>query len=154
MSFHISTAHRDDAAHIVAFNQTMALDTENRRLAHEVIAPGVHDVLSDPHKGLYLLAKDEGKAVVGQLMVTYEWSDWRNGMFWWIQSVYVAPEARRQGIYRALHERVRELARESGQACGIRLYVERDNATAQKTYEDIGMKPSQYLMYEEDWSSS
>ena len=148
----IVPAQESDGDIIIDFNQKMALETEDRKLPEDVIGPGVRDILSDTNKGLYLLAKDEQGAIVGQLMVTYEWSDWRNGMFWWIQSVYVAPHARRQGIYRRLHEEVRHMARETGQACGIRLYVEKENVGAQKTYEDIGMKHSHYYMYEEDWS--
>ena len=151
MSFQIVPAQMDDAQCIIEFNQQMAIETEDRRLPDDVIGPGVRAVLSDTNKGLYLLAKNENGDILGQLMVTFEWSDWRNGMFWWIQSVYVAPNARRQGIYRSLHERVRDMARDSGQACGIRLYVEKENTGAQKTYEDIGMQHSHYLMYEEDW---
>ena len=154
MSFQIVPAQMDDAQCIIDFNQQMAVETEDRRLPDDVIGPGVRDVLSDANKGLYLLAKNDRGDILGQLMVTFEWSDWRNGMFWWIQSVYVAPTARRKGIYRSLHERVRSMARDSGQACGIRLYVEKENIGAQKTYEDIGMKHSHYLMYEEDWSTS
>ena len=154
ISFHIVPAQKSDGDIIIDFNQKMAMETESRKLADHVIGPGVRDILADKNKGLYLLAKDENGAIVGQLMVTYEWSDWRNGMFWWIQSVYVAPHARRQGIYRRLHDEVRKMARDSGQACGIRLYVEKENTGAQKTYEDIGMTPSHYLMYEEDWSAS
>jgi ribosomal protein S18 acetylase RimI-like enzyme len=152
MSFHIVPAQESDADIIIDFNQQMAVETEDRRLPDDVIGPGVRSILSDVQKGLYLLAKDDQGKIVGQLMVTYEWSDWRNGTFWWIQSVYVAPAARRQGIYRRLHEEVRKLARATGQACGIRLYVEKENLGAQKTYEDIGMKHSHYLMYEEDWA--
>ena len=154
MSFRIVPAQMDDAQFIIDFNQQMAIETEDRRLADDVIGPGVRAILSDTNKGLYLLAKSEEGVILGQLMVTFEWSDWRNGMFWWIQSVYVSPTARRQGIYSSLHKRVRELAKESGQACGIRLYVEKENLGAQKTYEDIGMQHSHYFMYEEDWSAS
>jgi ribosomal protein S18 acetylase RimI-like enzyme len=152
MSFHIVPASESDAEIIIDFNQLMAVETEDRRLPDDIIGPGVRSILSDSQKGLYLLAKDNNGNIVGQLMVTYEWSDWRNGTFWWIQSVYVAPSARRQGIYRRLHEEVRNIARATGQACGIRLYVEKENVGAQKTYEDIGMKHSHYLMYEEDWA--
>ena len=111
IAFHIVPAQESDGDIIIDFNQKMAIETEDRRLPDDVIGPGVRDILSDTNKGLYLLAKDNEGAIVGQLMVTYEWSDWRNGMFWWIQSVYVAPHARRQGIYRRLHEEVRSIAR-------------------------------------------
>ena len=150
----IVSAQKGDAEFIIAFNQKMALETENRQLPDDVIGPGVHAMLDDPQKGLYLLAKNENGEILGQLMVTFEWSDWRNATFWWIQSVYVAPEARRQGVYRLLHERVRTMAQESQKACGIRLYVEKENRGAQKTYEDLGMHHSHYFMYEEDWSAN
>ena len=152
MPIQIVSAQKSDAEIIIAFNQKMAMETEDRRLPDDVIGPGVHAMLDDPQKGLYLLAKNENGEILGQLMVTFEWSDWRNATFWWIQSVYVAPEARRQGVYRLLHERVRTMAQESQKACGIRLYVEKENLGAQKTYEDLGMNHSHYFMYEEDWS--
>lgn len=137
-----------DHATICAFNQAMAEESEGRILDEETLARGVRAVLEDPGRGRYLVAEREGQ-VVGQLMLTYEWSDWRNGLFWWIQSVYVAPEARRSGVYRALHERVLSLAGESGEACGVRLYVEQDNHVARATYERLGMQPARYGMYEQ-----
>jgi GNAT superfamily N-acetyltransferase len=88
------------------------------------------------------------------MMLTVEWSDWRDGWFWWIQSVYVEPEHRRQGVYALLHRYVRELARRAGDVVGLRLYVERDNERARRVYERLGMRPTAYLVYEEDWSGA
>lgn len=144
----VREARAADAATLCAFNQIMAEETEGLRLEPERLARGVEAVLQDRAKGLYLVAEREGR-VVGQLMLTFEWSDWRNGLFWWIQSVYVAPDERGRGVYRALHERVVELARGSGKACGVRLYVETDNVVARAVYERVGMKPCRYGMYEQ-----
>lgn len=143
----VREARPGDHALLCAFNQIMAEETEGRRLDEETLARGVRAVLEDRAKGFYLVAERAGR-VIGQLMVTFEWSDWRDGLFWWIQSVYVAPEARRAGVYRALHERVVELARESGRSCGVRLYVEVENHAARATYERLGMKQCRYHMYE------
>lgn len=143
----VREATRGDHALLCAFNQIMAEQTEGRRLDEETLARGVLAVLEDRKKGFYLVAEKGGR-VVGQLMLTFEWSDWRDGLFWWIQSVYVAPEARRSGVYRSLHERVVELAKESGGSCGVRLYVEVDNEVARATYEGLGMKLCRYAMYE------
>lgn len=137
-----------DHAVLCAFNQIMAEETEGRRLDEDKLSRGVRAVLEDRAKGFYLVAEREGR-VVGQLMVTFEWSDWRDGLFWWIQSVYVAPEARRSGVYRSLHARVVEGARASGESCGVRLYVEVENHVARATYERLGMKPCRYGMYEQ-----
>ena len=145
----VREASAADHAVLCAYNQAMAEETEGRRLDEEKLSRGVRAVLADPGKGRYLVAERDGR-VVGQLMVTFEWSDWRDGLFWWIQSVYVAPDARRGGVYRALHERVVELARASGEACGVRLYVEVENRTARATYERLGMKPCRYGMYEQE----
>ena len=126
----------------------MALETESKPLAAEALRNGVEAVLGDPHRGFYVVA-DTGGEIAGALLVTYEWSDWRNGWFWWIQSVYVRPEHRRQGIYRMLHGFVRDRARSAGDVVGLRLYVERDNATAKRTYAALGMYETAYRMYEE-----
>jgi ribosomal protein S18 acetylase RimI-like enzyme len=110
----------------------------------------VEAVVRDPAKGIYFVAA-AGGAVIGQLMITYEWSDWRNGTFWWIQSVYVRPDVRHQGVFRALYRHVRDLARSRDGVCGIRLYVEQDNARAQKTYRALGMRETPYRILEEDF---
>lgn len=144
----VRVAEPSDGEAFVRFNCAMAMETEGRRLDESVVAPGVEAVLADSSHGFYVLA-ESGERIVGALMVTFEWSDWRNGRFWWIQSVYVMPEYRRRGVYRRLYDFVRERARDDGNVCGFRLYVEKDNAAAQKTYERLGMSPSDYLMYEE-----
>lgn len=137
-----------DAATLAGFNQAMALETETKSLPMETLLPGVEAVLRDPDHGFYLVA-DSGGEIAGSLLVTFEWSDWRNGRMWWIQSVYVRPAHRRRGVYRALHEAVRERARAAGDVVGIRLYVERENVAAQRTYAALGMTETPYRIYEE-----
>jgi ribosomal protein S18 acetylase RimI-like enzyme len=139
-----------DAEVIAAYNAAMALETEHKRLDLAVLRAGVEGAIGHPEAAQYYLADIDGR-VVGQLMVTFEWSDWRNGMFWWIQSVYVHPEFRSRGIFGALYRHVERLARDAG-ACGLRLYVERENAGAQAAYRRLGMTDSGYLVYEADWS--
>lgn len=126
----------------------MALETENKELDGDILSKGVNRLIADPSKGFYLVA-EQNNQVVGSLMVTTEWSDWRNGVFWWVQSVYISPDFRRQGIYSKLYEQVKDLAEKQGDVCGFRLYVEKDNSIAQQTYESLGMHSSHYLMYEE-----
>ena len=147
----IRTAAPIDVEAVVANNAAVALETEGRRLDPETLRAGVRRVLSDPTRGVYYLAEIDGR-VVGQLLITREWSDWRDGWFWWIQSVFVAPEARRTGVYRVLHKHVVAEARRAGDVCGIRLYTEQANTRAQQVYERMGMKRSAYVMYEMDWS--
>ena len=137
-----------DAATLAGFNRAMALETESKSLASEALLPAVEAVLRDPRHGFYVVAA-AGYEIAGSLLVTYEWSDWRNGRIWWIQSVYVRPAHRRRGVYRALHEFVRERARASGDVVGIRLYVERENLAAQRTYAALGMNETPYRVYEE-----
>ena len=146
MNIRIATSR--DADSLVEFNQAMALETEGKHLDAEVLRSGVEAVFGDEKKGFYVVAEDEGR-IMGGLMVTFEWSDWRNSWFWWIQSVYIQPEARGQKIYSRLYEFVKEKAIESGTVCGFRLYVETDNNRAQIVYEKVGMDASHYLMYEE-----
>ena len=141
-------ATHDDAPIIVEFNLAMARETEAKELAPEVLRAGVAHFIERPRYGFYLVAEEAGR-VVGSLMVTYEWSDWRDGLFWWIQSVYVRPEFRRRGVYRRLYEFVKQLAAREPNVRGFRLYVERENLAAQSTYERLGMRESHYLMYEE-----
>ncbi len=144
----VRAARPDDAAVLVDWNAAMALETEGRELDRERLRRGVAGLFEDPRRGRYIVA-ERGGEVVGSLLVTYEWSDWRDADFFWIQSVYVRADARRSGVYRALHDEVRNLARADG-ACGIRLYVERDNTGAQTVYERVGMRASDYRLYEED----
>jgi GNAT superfamily N-acetyltransferase len=144
----IRIASFEDAASLVEFNQAMALETEGKRLDTQILQSGVEAVLNDEKKGFYAVAESDGR-IVGGLLVTFEWSDWRDNWFWWIQSVYILPEFRGQKIYSRLYDFVKQKAGESGDVCGFRLYVERENVNAQKVYEKCGMEASHYLMYEE-----
>lgn len=145
----IRIAHRDDTDALVEFNHAMALETEGKMLDREILRPGVEAVFSDHDKGFYVVATD-GDAIVGGLMITYEWSDWRNAWFWWIQSVFIKPEARGKHLYSRMYEFVKERAVDAGHVCGFRLYVESDNEHALKVYDAVGMHESHYLMYEEE----
>lgn len=136
-----------DAAVLIEFNGAMALETEGKNLLPDVIGAGVRGLLDNPVAGFYVLAETE--RVIAALLITKEWSDWRNGSFWWIQSVYVRPEARRQGVYRRLYRHVQEMAAKDARVCGFRLYVERENSAAQATYAALGMKETRYLVFEE-----
>jgi ribosomal protein S18 acetylase RimI-like enzyme len=137
-----------DTATLVEFNLRMATETEGKRLDSDVLTSGVNAVLDDPTHGLYLVAEVDGE-LVGSLMVTTEWSDWRNGVFWWIQSVYVRPEHRKRGVFRALYEEVRTRAVNSAGVCGCRLYVEKDNITAQAAYTRRGFTETNYKVFED-----
>ena len=137
-----------DADAISRFNQAMALETEGKSLIAARIDAGVQRLISEPSLGFYLVATD-GAAIVACLLVTYEWSDWRNGLFWWIQSVFVEQNWRRQGVYSSLYEYVKELAAADPRVCGFRLYVEKDNVIAQQAYAALGMGATDYLIYEE-----
>ena len=145
----IRTAKAEDVDALVEFNQAMALETEGKRLDPDILRAGVSAVFADAKKGFYVVA-DEGGSVAAGLMVTTEWSDWRNGWFWWIQSVYVRPEHRGIGLYGQMYEFVKERAAEAGDICGFRLYVEKENERAQRVYEKLGMERTYYLMYEEE----
>jgi GNAT superfamily N-acetyltransferase len=125
----------------------LAAETENLRLDSERVQTGVAALLKDPSKGLYYVAEVDG-TVAGQVMITYEWSDWRNGSIWWLQSVYVKPEFRRQGIFRALFKHLESLARERDDVCGLRLYMHADNTRARRSYEELGMKHTKYEVFE------
>lgn len=144
----IRLAKTEEIIALVEFNQAMALETEGKQLNSNTLQHGVEAVFHDEKKGFYVVAEEENK-IVGGLMVTYEWSDWRNAWFWWIQSVYIIPDFRGKSIYRFLYEFVKNKARESKDVCGFRLYVEKENINAQRVYEKLGMESSHYLMYEE-----
>ena len=146
MNFRIRSATAQDADAIVAFNQRIAKETEDRELDEAVLRPGVERVLNDGALGFYTVAESEGQ-VVGCTMVTFEWSDWRNGVFWWIQSVYVDASFRRKGVFRSLYQHIKDLGL-AQKVCGFRLYVERDNTIAQQTYVSMGMTETPYRMYE------
>jgi ribosomal protein S18 acetylase RimI-like enzyme len=145
----IRRATIDDVATLVQFNQAMARETEGKELADDILRPGVEGLLARPEYGFYVVAEpnDGPRDAVGSLMITYEWSDWRNGLFWWIQSVYVTPEWRRRGVYTALYDDAKQRAAAEN-VCGFRLYVEKENLAAQQTYERLGMSETHYLMFE------
>lgn len=177
-SLTIRDARPDDAPTIVEFNRRLAWETEHKRLDASILTQGVAVALAQPRYARYFMAEDASAAErgsetaetdvlaiphsefripnshLGQLMITYEWSDWRNGMFWWIQSVYVRADARRRGVFRALYQHAAELARATPGVCGLRLYVEHENAAAIATYTRLGMVPSGHKLYELDWAGA
>ena len=146
-SIAVGRATTEDVAAIAQFNIAMAAETEDLALDPQTVHAGVAAVVSDDRRGFYLVARSDGKAI-GSLMITYEWSDWRNGNLWWIQSVYVVPSARKQGIFRLLYDNVISLAKQSGDAAGVRLYVEKDNRGAQEVYRKLGMSETAYRVFE------
>ncbi len=147
MEIKIRRAKLADGRVIAEFNSRMAEETEHRSLDVGILSRGVKAILGDAAKGIYFVA-EVNREVVGQLMITYEWSDWRNGNFWWIQSVYVRKEFRQHGVFRALYGHVETMAKKRKDVCGLRLYVERQNERAQKTYENMGMTRAAYEMFE------
>ena len=152
-NWNLRLAGERDVRHLVEFNLAMARETEAKDLDVGVLTAGVQYLLGNPRHGFYVVAEhdqaEHGSEVAGSLMVTYEWSDWRNGVFWWIQSVYVKSEFRRQGIYKRLYEFVKTLAANETNVRGFRLYVEKENQTAQQVYERLGMTETYYKMFEE-----
>jgi len=143
----IRKARLTDAAVIADFNSRLAWETEALRLNSAVVSRGVRALLKDATKGIYFVAEADG-AVIGQLLITYEWSDWRNGYFWWIQSVYVAAKFRSEGVFRTLFGHVQKLAKSRRNVCGLRLYVEKNNRRARQAYDRLGMKHTHYEIYE------
>ena len=143
----VRTTTVEDASIISEFNQQMAMETENKVLPPEIISRGVARLMDKPEYGFYLIAESDQRPV-GTCMVTTEWSDWRDGLFWWIQSVYVQADFRRQGVYRQMYQTIQSLAAKEPDVCGYRLYVEKENTAAQKTYESLGMSATDYLLYE------
>ncbi len=151
---HIRPARQDDVGTIVMFNTALALETESRRLDLATLHAGTLAFLGSPGYGFYIVAElpeDKNYSPVGQLMITYEWSDWRNGVFWWIQSVYVVPDQRGLGVFRAMHDHILVKAKADPRVCGIRLYVERENRKAQAVYQRVGLTPSVYTVFEQDF---
>ena len=153
MSLTIRRGQPGDAGAVIEFNRRLAEETEGKALDAAVLAAGVAAVLADPARGLYFLAESGGE-VAGQLMLTFEWSDWRNGWVWWIQSVYVRADVRRRGVFRALYEHVERAARQDPGVVGLRLYAERENVAAQQTYLRMGMRWTSYQVLEATWSAS
>jgi len=138
----------DDAETLAEFNVAMAWETERTRLEPATVTRGVQAVLTKADYGFYVVAVVEGD-VVGALLVTYEWSDWRCGLFWWVQSVYVRPEFRRRSVFTRLHAFLKDEASCTPDVCGMRLYVEDSNHAAQQVYAALGMKRTPYHVYEQ-----
>lgn len=147
MTAHIRLATLDDADTIADFNQRLASETEDRELDRDTLLAGVQNIIRHPDNGKYWVAEVDGK-IAAQIGVTYEWSDWRNGRMWWIQSVYVHGDYRRLGIFSQLYHHVKQLAMDDTHACGLRLYVEHENERAMATYDELGMKMTDYRMME------
>ena len=140
-------AESSDAPVIADFNLRLAHETEHLRLDLARVHAGVAAVLGDPAKGIYFVAEID-RVIAGQLMITYEWSDWRNGVIWWLQSVYVRPDFRGRGVFRALFDHLKQLARARPNVCGLRLYMRAGNARARHAYERLGMKQTKYKVFE------
>jgi len=147
MDLTLRDAAPGDLDFIVAGNRRMAEETEGVALDPALVVPGTRAVLQDASLGRYFVAEVAGRPV-GQLMITYEWSDWRNGVFWWIQSVYVEPDHRGRGVFSALYRHVAGRAAASPDACGIRLYVDRGNRRAQGVYARLGLHSTNYDVME------
>ena len=139
-----------DIETIVEFNAALAYETEAKNLDLDILTLGVKSVFERPERGIYYLA-EVGKEMVGQLLITLEWSDWRNAYFWWIQSVYVRPDWRRKGVFQKLYQHVASLAKQQGNVCGLRLYVDQKNTTAQQTYRQLGMSLTSYSLFEQEF---
>jgi GNAT superfamily N-acetyltransferase len=152
-SISIRPATLVDLDSLIAFNAAMAQETENKRLDLAILRAGTEAVFAEPQRGFYIVAECCGR-VVGCLLVTYEWSDWRNGDWWWVQSVYVAAEFRRQGVFRALYCDIEARARSNPGVVGLRLYVEWENARAQSTYAALGMQQLHYHMYQKAFAGT
>ncbi len=146
----IRPAYPREIATLVEFNRAMAQETEGRGLDPARLRAGVEAVFAEPARGTYFLAL-RGDEPLGGLLVTTEWSDWRNGVFWWIQSVYVVPAARRQGVFRQLYRHVLERAQGNPEVCGLRLYVDQQNRAAQEVYRELGMHEARYRFFELDF---
>ena len=146
----IRRARMEDADMIAEHNIAMALETEGISLDPARAHRGVRRVIEDASKGFYVVMDSESR-VVGQMLITFEWSDWRSGVFWWIQSVYVHPDYRRSSLFTRLYRHVERQAKETSDVCGLRLYVERGNTVAQSTYQSLGMTEAVYKVYETDF---
>ncbi len=149
MDIKIRRAAPTDAPVIADFNTRLAAETENLTLEPARVQAGVKALLGDPARGVYYVAEAEG-VIAGQLMITYEWSDWRNGNLWWIQSVFVAEQFRGTGVFKALFNHIRALAQKEGNVPNLRLYVEAHNTRARQTYDKLGFKKTYYEIFELD----
>lgn len=152
LGIRIRPATLQDIQAVVAHNEALARETEGKQLESTRLQQGVKTVFDHPEHGFYLVAEEATTGtVIGQLFVTYEWSDWRNGIFWWLQSVYVHESWRRRGVFRQLYHYVIEEARNRKNIVGVRLYVEKENLIAQQVYRKIGLLPAGYHVYELDF---
>ncbi len=147
MAVTIRPARRADLEVIVEFNDRLARESESKELDQACLRQGVEAFLADPGKGRYFVAEEAGQ-ILGQCSITYEWSDWHNGWYWWFQSVYVRADARGKGVFRRLFEHVQEEAKRSGQVPSLRLYVDESNHSAQAIYQHLGMRRSGYFVLE------
>jgi GNAT superfamily N-acetyltransferase len=147
MAIRYRDATRADSQAIVIFQCAMARETEDMELDASICSRGVAGVFDDPSRGRYFVAESDGQ-IVASLLITPEWSDWRNGVVWWIQSVYVRPDMRKRRVYAGLYEHVRRLAEATDSVKGIRLYVDRRNTDAQEVYRRLGMNGDHYLVFE------
>jgi ribosomal protein S18 acetylase RimI-like enzyme len=143
----VRPAQPSDKPHLIEFQQRMALETENLTLDVPTVTRGVEAVFADPHKGRYFVVENEGR-VIACLMITYEWSDWRCGQVWWIQSVYVLPAYRGQGVYKFLYLHIKKQVQFDPELRGIRLYVDKTNQAAQGVYSKLGMNGEHYQVFE------
>ena len=143
----VRKANINDVNKIAEYNYNLAFETEDKKLNLEVLTKGVTALLKDENKGVYHVCEIDGN-IVGQIMYTFEWSDWRNGTFLWIQSVYVDKNYRGKGVFKTLYNHIKNICDKDKNICGIRLYVERENYVAQKTYKSLGMEECNYYMYE------
>lgn len=146
----IRRATTDETDIIAEFNQEMAMETENKILPTQIISKGVKNLFARPQSGFYLVCEFQ-KKIIGSCMITFEWSDWRNGYFWWIQSLYIKPDFRRKGIFRRMYFFIKKQARQAKDVCGIRLYVDKNNTIAKRTYCNLGMSETDYRLYEEEF---
>ncbi len=144
----IRTGQAVDIPTLVNFNAAMAKETEGLILDRETLTHGVQSLLNDPQKGFYLVLEVDHR-VRASLMITYEWSDWRNGLFWWIQSVYVDPEYRKQNLFKQMYTHIYNLVKKDNTAVGLRLYVDNDNEIAQNVYTSLGMHQTNYYLFEQ-----
>jgi GNAT superfamily N-acetyltransferase len=147
----VATASDIDA--IIHYNQRLAEETEGKTLDPAVISAGVHRGFRSPEMCRYFVAEADGR-VVGTTMITYELTDWRDGVIWWLQSVFIEPDYRRHGVFRAIYRHIEAMARAHPDVRALRLYVHHDNARAMKTYESLGMEKAEYELYERDWSGT
>ncbi len=145
----VRLADEKDGDAITEFQLAMAMETENKKLNRQIVEKGVHKLFRRKELGFYIVCEYEGR-IVASTMITFEWSDWRGGLFYWIQSVYVVPDFRRKGIFREIYAFVKKLVKEDPDLVGIRLYVEKENSRAISVYRNLGMSECDYRMFEEE----